>query len=1014
MKSNTEFGSMLRAWTITFVLVLSIFLPVVSAVGDESHWLKYRYDDICSGNSLLTSNIVEPKVKWSFLTGDIVKSPPTIGDINNDGEMEVVFGSNDQHLYALDRFGNLLWNFPVIGSIVNSPTIGDVDGDGLNEIVFGGYYRSTGDPNLYVLNGEDGSLLWQFESANIGGDERGFQASALLFDINNDEIKDVLIGSMDYYFYAFNGPDGALIWSSEEFPHFVRASSPIGDIDRDGDLEIVVVDNEANVRMYTAFTGSLKWEIDIGHGVEATPVLADVKGDGYNEIILFTIGGLNTSGDAVVLNHDGTELWRSDVHTYFYTSPTILDIDGDGLVDIIGGDTDDHTIVAYKGTDGSILWETTLPDSSWSQAPLVTADIDGDGIIEVIAGANPNLYCLSTEDGTIKWTFETSGHIWGQPAIADLEQDGLAEVIFGCYDNYLYVLENTYEPPVADAGENQMVSEGDVVFVDGSNSIGSTGHMVRDPSVVALWHMNEGSGNVIYDETDNHHDGTIYGVTWTSNGRFGNALSFDGIDDYIEIKPSDQIFGDNPDEWSYLLWFNLTQGFGNMSFISDYNFNDPNAPGYPSGDSNLSINLDMDYSEFWDKYFIGSDLHCKIGTHGHGFGHGIKISYNDYNWHLAVVTVSKIDKYSRLYLDYDWGYSWFPLDDIGPYGDYFDGSMLRIGACFYRSICNYFKGDIDEVVLFNRALTAQEIRDYFESGKEYSPVMYDIPAEIISYEWDFESDGIYDYQETQNNAPDGSFDGKTTHVYGDDGDFIVTLRITDDHNQSDTDTCNITVLNVDPTVTIESAIMDVEIGLRVAGRKFNDVGMTLFEEGSAIGYVSIERLPGSPNDQMAWIPVTLDMTKTYSATVTYTPEDPPKIGGNPVWIYLKFEDGSEEKIHHTFNVQQSKKRDSEHWNHVEPWEVDLKTLLIGHPYEVISHITDPGSDDETLTYRYSSQIITIEYLNNPPNPDPYPSPEVNPVDVFDSTSINYEGPDTLTLTVIDDDGGTLIAVIDLN
>jgi len=165
---------------------------------------------------------------------------------------------------------------------------------------------------------------------------------------------------------------------------------------------------------------------------------------------------------------------------------------------------------------------------------------------------------------------------------------------------------------------------------------------------------------------------------------------------------------------------------------------------------------------------------------------------------------------------------------------------------------------------------------------------------------------------------------------------------------------------------------------------------------------------------MAWIPVTLDMTKTYSATVTYTPEDPPKIGGNPVWIYLKFEDGSEEKIHHTFNVQQSKKRDSEHWNHVEPWEVDLKTLLIGHPYEVISHITDPGSDDETLTYRYSSQIITIEYLNNPPNPDPYPSPEVNPVDVFDSTSINYEGPDTLTLTVIDDDGGTLIAVIDLN
>jgi hypothetical protein len=220
---------------------------------------------------------------------------------------------------------------------------------------------------------------------------------------------------------------------------------------------------------------------------------------------------------------------------------------------------------------------------------------------------------------------------------------------------------------------------------------------------------------------------------------------------------------------------------------------------------------------------------------------------------------------------------------------------------------------------------------------------------------------------------------------------------------SATDTCNVTVQNVDPIVTIESVSMNVEIGLRVAGRKFNDVGMTLFEDGNPLGYVSIERLPGSPDDQMAWIPVSIDFSKSYSATVTYTPEDPPYVGGNPVWIYIKSQNGSIKKIHHTFNVQQSKKRDSEHWNHVEPWEVDLGAHFIGLPFEITSHITDPGSDDEFLTYTYGSQAINVTYLNNPPNPDPYPSPEVNPVDIMDTTTLVYEGLGTVTLVVKDDD-----------
>ena len=124
-----------------------------------------------------------------------------------------------------------------------------------------------------------------------------------------------------------------------------------------------------------------------------------------------------------------------------------------------------------------------------------------------------------------------------------------------------------------------------------------------------------------------------------------------------------------------------------------------------------------------------------------------------------------------------------------------------------------------------------------------------------------------------------------------------------------------------------------------------------------------------------------------------------------MWIYIQFPNGSVQKIHHTFNVQQSKKRDSDHWNHVEPWEMDLNVHLIGWAFDVDYHITDPGSDDENLNFSYGSQNVMIFHLNNPPFLDTYPSPEINPRDINGTTKLVYEGPETLAFQVEDDDGG---------
>ena len=58
---------------------------------------------------------------------------------------------------------------------------------------------------------------------------------------------------------------------------------------------------------------------------------------------------------------------------------------------------------------------------------------------------------------------------------------------------------------------------------------------------MALWHFDEGNGNTAFDETSNNNDGTIDDATWTTEGKFENALNFDGINDLVSVPYSQSI-----------------------------------------------------------------------------------------------------------------------------------------------------------------------------------------------------------------------------------------------------------------------------------------------------------------------------------------------------------------------------------------------------------------------------------------------------------------------------------------
>jgi len=62
------------------------------------------------------------------------------------------------------------------------------------------------------------------------------------------------------------------------------------------------------------------------------------------------------------------------------------------------------------------------------------------------------------------------------------------------------------------------------------------------PGLVAAYNFNSGTGTTLVDSSGSNNNGTLTnGPTWTTSGKFGSALSFDGIDDRVIIPDSNSL-----------------------------------------------------------------------------------------------------------------------------------------------------------------------------------------------------------------------------------------------------------------------------------------------------------------------------------------------------------------------------------------------------------------------------------------------------------------------------------------
>lgn len=198
---------------------------------------------------------------------DGVYSSPLIVDIDKDGKKEVIYGGWDQYVWVLDGATGTPksgWPRPVLDTVWSSPTTADLDGDGWQEIPIGADIT---------------------ENANAGTKTGGIFH---VFNRNGDQITPGFDGIIGNSAYGIKGK-----WEEE-----VLWSSPVtADFDKDGRPEIAYGtgnfsgDSRGSYIRVWNHDGTPKFVLPTQGKTFATPVFADLYGDGNLELIATTLDG---------------------------------------------------------------------------------------------------------------------------------------------------------------------------------------------------------------------------------------------------------------------------------------------------------------------------------------------------------------------------------------------------------------------------------------------------------------------------------------------------------------------------------------------------------------------------------------------------------------------------------------------------------------------------------------------------------------------------------------------------
>ncbi len=203
-------------------------------------------------------------------------------------------------------------------------------------------------------------------------------------------------------------------------------------------------------------------------------------------------------------------------------------------------------------------------------------------------------------------------------------------------------------------------------------------------------------GTYVVDLGREGNDGTVNGPVWKSLGKFGGAFEFDGDDDYINCG-NDSSFNMGSHDFTVSAWINTTVSSGYNLIISKGSCGGGgkryNLWGYRQETSSSALIID-------------DDTGCGA-PEVHGSTH-----INDGKWHH--ITGVKDGNYLRIYIDGKEDSTPTDISTCGPIDDTVRNLTIGVSSCDGTSY--NFNGTIDEVRVWNRSLSSEEIYEQYASN----------------------------------------------------------------------------------------------------------------------------------------------------------------------------------------------------------------------------------------------------------------------------------------------------------
>jgi len=380
------------------------------------------------------------------------QSSPRATDLNADGTLDVIIGAgrneyqhSDQGILALDgKTGEVLWQVPAEDQVYGSATLYDITGDGIDDVFIGG--RS---PHFRALDGRTGTIIWEYnyryEHHPVLKYARfNFNNCVLVPDQNEDGFMDLI---------TINGGN------SKAGPYSVDNRFP----------GVMILFDSRSGGIIAADT------MPDGRESYMSPVCFSPQ-ESDDPAIIFGTGGETLSGnlyrarlsDLVKNNLADATIIASEQGHGFIAPPVIADITGDKYPDVLAI-SHGSTAVAIDGKDNRTLWKKNIPGTECSNSFAVgyfTDDNVPDFFTFVSKGQWPNStgslqILLDGKSGEIAWLDSIGCTGFSSPVVCDLNADGRDEAIISV---------NLFDCSLGFTGQTPREMENRLIAIDFKNN----------------------------------------------------------------------------------------------------------------------------------------------------------------------------------------------------------------------------------------------------------------------------------------------------------------------------------------------------------------------------------------------------------------------------------------------------------------------------------------------------------------------------------------------------------------